>query len=429
MSEPDSGFNATLTAGLRTCQITPPLVCQAVRLIIDGALHTATEDDLGARLGVSGRHIRRMFVQHLGLTPYQLARSVRVHFARRLLSRSDLSIADVTFAAGFRSIRQFNRDCQVTFHATPSQLRSRRHSSDWFTADSAPPIRIPVRSHFDWQGWLGWMQKRAIAGVEHVSHHRYRRTIIVDGDQGIIEITPGGADHLVLRVQLQHWTGLIRAVERVRTLLNLDADINAADRHLRGDPLVGPLVKHRPGIRPPGTWDVFETGIEAIVLAQASFADTAAALQKIAWQYGERVPGLGELGLQRTFPAPCAIVDADLDWLGLHRESIAAIRRLARAALDAPAATDPSRGVYGPLIQAIGSPTTVERSALLRLHLGQPDAFPSTSPSLLDALSQRVGRQVTSHEATRFAEAWRPWRAHAAAYLWLADRRESHSQH
>src|SRR5579875_2594307 len=114
----------------------PDLVCAAVQLIICGALDDGgTEVLLARELGVSARHLRRLFVRHLGASPDQLARSRRAHFARRLLDDTDLSILDVAFASGFGSIRQFNRVCQDVFAASPRQLRARRRSGDRLVAD------------------------------------------------------------------------------------------------------------------------------------------------------------------------------------------------------------------------------------------------------------------------------------------------------
>lgn len=400
-------------------RVAPALVCRAVRLVVDGALDEATEEELGARLGVSGRHVRRLFLEYLGVTPDQLARSTRVHFARRLLDDSDLSIADITFAAGFGSIRQFNRECQATFRATPSQLRARRQNTDRLIADGGLTLRIPFQPPFDWLGWAGWAQKRAIGGVEYVSPDCYRRTVVVDGDAGVIEVAPGGDDHLVLRAHLPHWKGLIHVAQRVRAIFNLDADIDAANDHLRDDPLVGSLVRSRPGIRPPGAWDVFEASIEAVVGAHAGFAETSATMQQIARRYGKPVMGLQALGLHRTFPAPQDMAAADIAELGLDQSSTAAIRRLARAAADAPAAADPIRGAAGILLCAIDSPMA-QSDACLRLRLGEPDAFPASSPALLATLSERTGREVAPLQATGVADAWRPWRANATAYLWSA---------
>jgi len=400
-------------------QAAPPLLCSAVRLIVDGALDEATEDDLGIKLGVSGRHIRRLFVEHLGLTPDQLARSTRVHFARRLLDDSDLSIADVTFAAGFGSVRQFNRACRETFRATPSELRARRRNSDRLVVDGGIALRIPFQPPLDWQGALGWMRSRAIDGIEHVSADSYRRTVAIEGDPGVLEISPGGTDCLVLRAHLPHWKGLIQIAQRVRRIFNLDADVQAADRHLNPDPLIGPLIGRRPGVRPPGAWDLFEAGIEAIVGEHASLADTAVTMRQIAERYGTLVPGLRTLGLARTFPAPPDLISADLGDLGLDPSDTIAIRRFAEVAADHPAAADPTRIARSEGLAAVFGNLTAESAQSLRLRLGEPDAFPRASPLLLRALSRRTG-QVTPQAAADIAEDWRPWRAHATTYLWLS---------
>lgn len=81
------------------------LVCRAVRMILDGALDRGTEADLAARLGVSGRHLRRLFTDQVGATPDEVARSRRAHFARRLLDETDFPVARVAYAAGFGSVR------------------------------------------------------------------------------------------------------------------------------------------------------------------------------------------------------------------------------------------------------------------------------------------------------------------------------------
>jgi AraC family transcriptional regulator, regulatory protein of adaptative response / DNA-3-methyladenine glycosylase II len=401
-------------------RVVPQLLCHAVRLIVDGVLDEATEDDLGAKLGVSGRHLRRLFVEHLGLTPDQLARSTRVHFARRLLEDSDLSISDITYAAGFGSVRQFNRACQEIFHATPSELRARRRNGDRLVADAGVALRIPFQPPLDWQGMLACMRSRAIDGVEQVSAGTYRRTVLIGGDPGVLEISAGDAGHLVLRAHLPHWKGLIHIAQRVRRVFNLDCDVQAAYRHLSPDPLIGPLATGRPGVRPPGAWDLFEAGIEAIVGEHASLADTAATMRRIAERYGTPVPGMRALGLARTFPEPPELVSADLDGLGLDQSRIIAIREIAQAAADRPAVADPTRRARSTdLAESIRTLSTQSAQSLC-LRLGEPDAFPSASPTLLRALSARTGR-VTPQMATRIAEAWRPWRAHAAAYLWLSS--------
>ena len=168
----------------------PELVCRAVQLVLDGALDGCTERELGARLGISTRHLRRLFCEHLGVTPDQLARSRRAHFARRLLDDTDLSVTEITFASGFGSVRQLNRACVEVFRAAPSELRARRRASDRLVADGGLALRLAFEPPLDWEGMLSYFGVRAIAGVEAASDGCYRRTVAIDGDPGVIESCP-----------------------------------------------------------------------------------------------------------------------------------------------------------------------------------------------------------------------------------------------
>ena len=405
-------------------QAAPELVCRAVRLVVDGILDDATEHELGGRLGISARHLRRLFAESLGLTPGQLARSTRVHFARRLLDDTDLPIAEVAFAAGFGSVRQFNRDCHDIFRATPGELRARRRVGDRLIADGGLAVRMPLRPPFDWPAMLDYMQARGIAGVEHVSADRYRRTVVIDGDPGVLELSPGGPEHLVLGAHLPHWAGLIHIVQRGRGIFNLDADAETANRDLAADPLIGPLVRSHPGIRPPGTWDPFETAIEAITGEQASLADAAQIMRRIVERCGTPVPGLRAFGLTHTFPPPPALALADLRGLGLGPSRISAIRAFAQAVTGH--AVNLGRG--NQLDALVMSDTAIpgmsaEVAQYLAMRLGERDAFPGTSPRLLRVLSRATGQAVTPQQAQHLADRWRPWRAHAAAQLWLTQPR------
>jgi methylphosphotriester-DNA--protein-cysteine methyltransferase len=231
----------------------PELVCRAVGLILDGALDDGTEVELAGRLAVSARHLRRLFTGHLGVTPDGLARSARVHFARRLLDDTDLSVSEVAFAAGFGSLRQFNRACRDVFRESPRMLRARRRKADRLIADGGLLLRLPFHGPLDWKAFVGYFAARAIPGVEHVSGDTYRRTIMVDGYPGVLELLPGGPDHLLLRAHLPRWDGLVHLVQHARSIPNLDFDLEQPRRALDRDPIVGPLLRARPGLRPPGT--------------------------------------------------------------------------------------------------------------------------------------------------------------------------------
>ncbi|MGH3186146.1 MAG: bifunctional transcriptional activator/DNA repair enzyme AdaA [Streptosporangiaceae bacterium] len=285
----------------------PELVCRAVQLIIDGVLDTGTEAALGARLAVSPRHLRRIFNDHLGVTPDQLARSRRAHFARRLLDDTDLTVADVAFASGFASIRQFNRQMREVFRASPSQLRDRRHRTDRLAADGGLTMRLPFEPPFDWEAITAFFTDRAVPGVESVSDRVYRRTISLDSAPGVLEVHPGGADHLLLRAHLPYWEGLIHVAERAGRMVG--AGVGSA-------------------VRAPGAWGPFEAAVQAIIAQECDdLGEARRQLGGIVQQFGPRIPGLTH-GLTHLFPSAEVLVAgklADLDLPSATVKSLAAL--------------------------------------------------------------------------------------------------------
>lgn len=261
----------------------PELVCRAVRLILAGALDDATEEQLGHRIGVSARHLRRLFHEHLGVTPTQLALSRRAHFARRLLDDSDLSIAQIAFASGFGSIRHFNRAMREVFRASPKELRDRRRRHDRLLTDGGLALRIPYEQPYDFSAVLSLLAARVIPGVSSVSEGTYRRTIMLDGGPGVLELRAGGPDHLVLVAHLPYWEGLIHVVSRASLLAGI-------------------------GLDQPGAWGSFEAGVHLLA--------APAGLGGLVRSLGTYVPGLSH-GLAYAFPSAEVVAVADVEALGL----------------------------------------------------------------------------------------------------------------
>lgn len=392
-----------------------------MRLILDGALDKGSEADLGARLGVSARHLRRLFSEHLGVTPDGLARSARVHFARRLLDDTDLTITEIAFAAGFGSLRQFNRACREVFRESPRLLRARRRKADRLVADGGLLLRLRFHGPLDWDAMVAYFAARAIPGVEHVSGNTYRRTIIVGDDPGVLELSAGGGDHLVLRAHLPHWEEFVHVVQRARRIASLEFDLDEPASDLAGDPTVGPLLRARPGLRPPGTWDPFETGVRAIIGQQVTLAGANTMVGRLVERLGTPVPGLERLGLTHTFPSPATLAGADLTGFGLTPARADGVRLFARAVAEDAVRLDRSIS----LDQLVASITAVDglgswTAHYLALRLGEPDACPTTDLALQRALARHVPQ--TAATLGELAERWRPWRALAATHLWSDGR-------
>jgi AraC family transcriptional regulator of adaptative response / DNA-3-methyladenine glycosylase II len=370
-----------------------------VRLILAGALDGQNEQELGQRLGVSGRHLRRLFVERLGCTPSQLARSARAHFARRLLDDTDLSVIDLAFACGYGSVRQLSRDCLAIFRATPTELRARRRLSDRLVADGGLLLRMPYQPPLAWSAMLDYLRRYAISGVECVTAGTYRRTVVIDGDPGVLELSPGGPDYLLLRAHLPHWAGLTHISARARGVFGLDADYQAAERHLCGDLVIGPLMRRHPGLRPPGTWEPFEPALQAILTSNTGEAHGRHLTGELVRRYGKAVPGLAQLGLTHLFPSPAALADADLREIGCTPEQAVTVATFARAVVRHTLQLDNASTLNELITSLLAIPAlTPPMAQYIALRLGQEDAYSGPSP--------------TSAE-----QRWRPFRACAATYL------------
>jgi AraC family transcriptional regulator of adaptative response / DNA-3-methyladenine glycosylase II len=399
----------------------PEVVCRAVHLISEGALDGRPEADLAQRVGVSARHLRRLFVEHVGATPDQVARSHRAHFARRLLEDTDLRVTEVAWASGFGSLRQLNRACQDVFRAPPTELRERRRRGDRLAADGGLLLRLPYSGPLDWDLLLDYFRVRAIPGVEHVGADTYARTIEVDGAVGALELQRGEVGHLHLRVHLPDLPGLIHVVQRARQIFALDRDPTDANRALGRDPVLGRSVAAHPGLRVPGTWDPYETGVRAIVGQQVSVAGAGTVTRRVVARAGRRAPGFEHLGLTHVFPDPATLATADLDDIGMPTARAAAIKAFAAAVDKGDVALDgrcPVDELLPSLVAVAGiGPWT---AACVALRMGEPDVMPVADLGLRRAVNPG-GTPLTTPELTRRAESWRPHRAAAAVRLWTTE--------
>jgi AraC family transcriptional regulator of adaptative response / DNA-3-methyladenine glycosylase II len=417
----EAGFRPCLRCRPETAPGTPAwngtsaVVARALRLIDSGALDDGDAVRLAARLGLGERQLRRLFVQHLGAAPAQVARSRRVHFARRLLDETDLAVTQVALASGFGSIRQFNDAILATFHESPTKLRARRRH------DPAPgelTVRLPYRPPLPWPTMLEFLAGRATPGVEAVADGVYRRTARIGDEPAAIEARPDpAASQVVLTIRAGDHGRLIDVVDRVRRVFDLGADPLRIATHLRRDPRLRPAVTKLAGLRVPGAWDPFELAVRAILGQQVSVRAATTLAGRLADRFGTPVH-LGP-GLTRLFPEPATLADAPVETIGLPRARATTIRTLAEAVASKRVALDASDGAEAMAarlcaLPGIG-PWTAEYVAMRAL--AEPDAFPAGDLGVRGALGNGEGA-VSAKAALAIAEAWRPWRAYAVMYLW-----------
>lgn len=244
----------------------------------------------------------------------------------------------------------------------------------------------------------------------------YRRTVVVDGRPGTLDLTRLDGDHLGLALDPPS-SATAAAVDRARRIFALDHDPRPAAEHLAADPVLAPLVAARPGLRVPGTWDPFETGVRAIVGQQVSVAGASTVTARIVARIGTPLAA-PQPGLTHTFPAPAALAAADLTGIGMPGARVEAIQTFAAAVDRGEVPLDGSLGL-DELVEAVCAlrglgPWT---ASYLALRMGQQDAFPAADLGLRRAASP-ASPLSTAALAAR-AEAWRPWRGQAAVRLWL----------
>jgi AraC family transcriptional regulator of adaptative response / DNA-3-methyladenine glycosylase II len=398
---------------------TSAVVRRALRLIDEGILDNASVDELAKKLGLGSRHLRRLFVQHVGASPISLAQTRRLHFAKRLLDETNLAITEIALAAGFGSLRRFNTAFRQTYGRAPREIRKHLRPDAASESGGEVILKLAFRPPYDWNQVRDFLAAHAIPGIERVDEHGYSRTLRGDTGAAIICVRPlVDANALELRVRGAVPAALFQISSAARRVFDTSADPVRTTFAFRSDPLLGPLVTRRPGLRIPGAWDPFECTVCAVLGQSVSIASGRTLAARIVDRAGQRIKE-PVAGLTRLFPTPTALAKADLNGLGLPKTSVVALQELARAViegkLDFGASTECVRAALS-VLPGIG-PSTVEYVALRALE--EPDAFPASDSDLRD-IAGIANRPLSASELEARAEAWRPWRAYAALHLWSA---------
>ena len=419
-------------------QGTQATVTRALRLLSHEPEAAADLARLAERLGIGPRHLRRLFVTHVGASPRAIVQSRRAHFARRLVEETDLPLATIALTAGYGSARRFRAAFGAAFGRAPGQLRGRRGARDVRGAGgpvaAGRPIELtlPYVPPYNWDAVLAYRAARVIPGVESVEGGAYRRTI----EGGRLEVAPAPAPakgrtarindrpSLVLRLWLADPAGLDRLVARARRMLDLEADPGAITEHLGHDRALASRVRRAPGMRIPGAWDPFELAVRAVLGQQVSVAAATTLAGRLVATFG--TPAAGGGTLTHAFPTAARLAEAGearIAAIGLTPARAATLAGLARAIADGTLVLDGARGLEASVatmtaLPGIG-PWTAHYVALRGLL--EPDAFPAGDLGLRKALAPKGGAPISEAALLARAERWRPWRGYAAIHLWRGD--------
>ena len=388
---------------------------------------------LAAKLGVTDRHLRRIFAAEHGVSPLDFVTTQRLLHAKQLLTDTDMPVTQVALASGFASVRRFNAAFAERYRLSPSSIRRERPAVPAKRAASAagsapahahaPTVRLGYRPPYDLAGVLRFMARRALPGVERVDESTLSVARTMAWNHGgkplagwwVARFMPDRHE-----VEVQVAPSLLPVLgallQRLRHGLDLDADPALIDPVLAAVP--GLAV---PGMRVPGAVCGFEAAVRVVLGQQVTVAAARTLTLRLVQALGEPLQ-TPVAGLDRLFPTAAAVARADpelIGKLGIVRQRVRALQALARE-VDAGrlqlAPTAPLEATLTHLRTLPGfGEWTVQLIALRAL--GWPDAFPATDIGVLDALVPTFGARDAKAAETASA-AWRPWRGYAVMKLW-----------
>jgi AraC family transcriptional regulator of adaptative response / DNA-3-methyladenine glycosylase II len=394
------------------------VVARALKLLDQGALDDEPLTVLAERVGIGERQLRRLFVERLGAPPIAVRRTRRLLFAKQLLTVTRLPITQVALAAGFGSLRRFNAAFREAYRMPPSALRRQPGAA----GEEMLTLRLAYRPPFDFASTLEFLRHRAIPGVELVDAASYARVIppedgTTQGSSAWFRVSawPNDEHALKLEVHGAASTRLLGIVDHLRRMFDLDADPQGIEHALASCDVMRPLMHRRPGLRIPGGWDGFEIAVRAILGARLRAGPARALAGRFMDEFGIPLVQPPAPGLDRLFPRPEMLADADFSAIGLPAARARVIRAVARAVVDRRVDFNPERTLEDFVARWTSVPGIGTQTAhyLALRALAHPDAFP------VNAIQRRAAaRDDGQRHGGSGAESWRPWRAYAAIHLW-----------
>lgn len=369
------------------------------------------------RLGISDRHLRRIFEAQLGVTPLQYLQTRRLLNAKQLLADTRLPVTEIALASGFGSVRRFNAAFTGHYGLSPGALRR-----EGGAPDSSCEVRLGWRPPYDIAAMLGFFRTRAIEGVEAVGERQLARTLALDAGgkrhEGWLGATFDEAhSQLVLRVSESLHGVLPLVIRRVRAALDLDADPHAINARLHGSFPLGD------GLRVPGALSGYELAVRAVLGQQITVAGARTLAQRLVQRFGTPIE-TPDPALRTLFPAPEVLAAAEgdaLGQLGIVRQRQAAIVAIARAVAEGRLTLHPGADVPATVAALKELPGIGDWTAqyIAMRALRWPDAFPAGDVALHKALGVQQAKQP-AREAEAASQAWKPWRSYAVVRAWSA---------
>jgi AraC family transcriptional regulator of adaptative response / DNA-3-methyladenine glycosylase II len=393
-----------------------------VQRIEEGTVEeTSALEAIASEFELSSRQIRRIVQKELGVPPIQLLLTRRLLLAKQLLTETKLPVTEIAFASGFASLRRFNDAFTTRYGMPPTRLRKKAVDDDTgVNVSDTSTLQLSYRPPYDWAGMLAFLKARELKGVEWVTDEFYARTVRLGNAKGWIKVTQSKKKHALMLEFTHTLTPVLPALlNRLRGLFDLNARPELISKHLARDKALRPWVKAIPGMRVPGAFNGFETGLRAILGQQVTVKAATTSAGRVAASLGEpMVTPFAEL--THLTPTPERVVKAGserLGELGIIRVRSKSILGLAQAQMSGRLSLDggnhqsPEEAIER-LIELPGiGPWTANYIAMRTLRW--PDAFPKEDIVVRNNLGG-----ITAKQAEERSQAWRPWRSYAVLHVW-----------
>ena len=377
---------------------------------------------IAAEQGMSERHLRRLFEQTYGVSPAQYRETCRLLLAKSLLTDTKLSITRIAYASGFASVRRFNDAFVNSYGMQPTRFRKSAQSSTSAKTEAAPIVlHVGYREPYRFDLLLGFLQMRAIEGVEAVLDGAYWRIVRAsDGERaGWIKVENDLSHRrLAVTISPELFDDIPSVLARTRRLFDTDCVPGAVEQGLADFYEHSGETYRIPGIRVPCAFDGFEMATRAILGQQITVKAASTLAGRVAREFGSPIKGPIE-ELTCAFPSPQAFcVDdapARLGEVGVIAQRANAICAIARAMEAGELTLRPGADLVAEAarlgsIRGIGDWTV--QYVLMRAY-DYPDAFLPTDYGVKLALPDMKPRELE-----KLSQPWRPWRSYAVMSMW-----------
>lgn len=410
-----SGYRPCLRCRPESAPLSPAwsgkssIVQRALKAIAADRFFEFSEDEFAEKFGVTARHLRRIFVEEVGLTPKQIAFNNRLNFSRKLIVETTLSMTEVAMTAGFSSIRRFNDAVKKRFHRQPSALRKKTDKKE---SKSGIELSLSYRPPFDWQNLLAFYRSHQILGVENVTDLAYERIFKMGKTLGFVRVSQElDSPKLKLHILTEDPTILFSVTQKIRQMFDLDSDPILVSNSFQSHKFLDSLWKKYPGLRLARGWDPFETAVCTLLGQLVSVAQAKSLVQQLVTNYGDKVihPLTGNEAF--LFPSASTLARSDLLKVKTTQARRNAIKefskQVAEKKIDLEQPQDAE--IFREQLLSITGIGPWSSEYICLRGVGDTDAFPGTDLILKRAIEKHPDLDL---------ETIRPWRSYAAIYLW-----------